>query len=119
MAAKKAQTKPSGLYRSEDGGTTWARTNNENVRPFYYSQVRVDPNAPNRVFWSSTPVKVSDDGGKTARNATVGIHVDRHRYGAGGADRRCGGHRRECGHDDFAPRSDAESNERQPQRLGS
>ncbi|HYW50134.1 MAG TPA: hypothetical protein VE861_05995, partial [Gemmatimonadaceae bacterium] len=74
----KPQTKLSGLYRSEDGGATWARTNNENVRPFYYSQVRVDPRNPDRVYWSSTPVKVSDDGGKTARDATVGIHVDHH-----------------------------------------
>jgi len=75
---KPAQKSPSGLYRSADGGVTWARTNNENVRPFYYSQVRVDPRNPNRVYWSSTPVKVSDDGGKTARDATQGIHVDHH-----------------------------------------
>ncbi len=77
-ATRKPQTKLSGLYRSEDGGTTWARTNNDNVRPFYYSQVRVDPKNADRVYWSSTPVKVSDDGGKTARDATVGIHVDHH-----------------------------------------
>lgn len=77
-ATKKAQAKLSGLYRSEDGGATWARTNSENVRPFYYSQVRVDPKNADRVYWSSTPVKVSDDGGKTARDATVGIHVDHH-----------------------------------------
>jgi photosystem II stability/assembly factor-like uncharacterized protein len=75
---KPAQARPSGLYRSEDGGATWTRTNNENVRPFYYSQVRVHPKKPDRVYWSSTPVKVSDDGGKTARNATVGVHVDHH-----------------------------------------
>ncbi len=77
-SADRPQTRPSGLYRSEDGGATWTRTNGENVRPFYYSQVRVDPKNPDRVYWSSTPVKVSDDGGKTARNATVGIHVDHH-----------------------------------------
>lgn len=75
---KKPQEKPSGLYRSADGGVTWERTNTENVRPFYYSQVRVHPKNPDRVYWSSTPVKVSDDGGKTAKNATVGIHVDHH-----------------------------------------
>jgi photosystem II stability/assembly factor-like uncharacterized protein len=75
---KRAQTRPSGLYRSADGGATWERTNNENVRPFYYSQVRVDPKNPDRVYWSSTPVKVSDEGGRNARNATVGIHVDHH-----------------------------------------
>ena len=73
-----ARTSPSGLYRSEDGGATWTRTSSENVRPFYYSQVRVHPKNPDRVYWSSTPVKVSNDGGKTAMNATVGVHVDHH-----------------------------------------
>jgi len=68
----------SGLYRSADGGATWQRMNDRNVRPFYYSQVRVDPKNPDRVYWSSTPVNVSDDGGKTVRNATVGLHVDHH-----------------------------------------
>ncbi|MCX5762918.1 MAG: hypothetical protein NTW72_15690 [Gemmatimonadetes bacterium] len=77
-ATVKAQKSPSGLYRSADGGRTWTKTNDENVRPFYYSQVRVAPNNPDRVFWSSTPVKYSNDGGKTAGNATVGIHVDHH-----------------------------------------
>lgn len=77
-ATKKPQEKLSGLYRSEDGGATWVRTNKENVRPFYYSQVRVDPRNADRVYFSSTPVKVSDDGGKTARDATQGIHVDHH-----------------------------------------
>ncbi|MDQ8161540.1 MAG: hypothetical protein P3C10_03040, partial [Gemmatimonadota bacterium] len=33
---------------------------------------------PNRVYWSSTPVKYSSDGGKTAGNTTQGIHVDHH-----------------------------------------
>jgi len=71
-------TRPSGLYRSADGGSTWEYMNSNDVRPFYYSQVRVDPKDPNRVYWSSTPVNFSDDGGKTVRNATVGIHVDHH-----------------------------------------
>ena len=68
----------SGLYRSEDGGESWHWMNDKDVRPFYYSQVRVDPDNPDRVYWSSTPVNFSDDGGKTVRNATVGIHVDHH-----------------------------------------
>jgi hypothetical protein len=67
-----------GLYRSADGGKTWERTATDNVRPFYYSQVRVHPTNPDRVWFSSTPVKVSDEGGKTPRNATVGLHVDHH-----------------------------------------
>jgi photosystem II stability/assembly factor-like uncharacterized protein len=77
-AGSVAQTRPSGLYRSADGGATWEKTNGNNVRPFYYSQVRVDPKDPNRVYWSSTPVNYSNDGGKTVGNATVGIHVDHH-----------------------------------------
>jgi hypothetical protein len=67
-----------GLYRSQDGGATWEWMNGNDVRPFYYSQVRVDPKDPNRVYWSSTPVNYSSDGGKTIGNATVGIHVDHH-----------------------------------------
>ena len=76
--AVKAQKSPSGLYRSEDGGKTWTKVNDENTRPFYYSQVRVDPVNPNHVFWSSTPIKFSLDGGKTTGNTTVGVHVDHH-----------------------------------------
>ncbi len=67
-----------GLYRSQDGGATWEWMNGNDVRPFYYSQVRVDQKDPNRVYWSSTPVNYSNDGGKTVGNATVGIHVDHH-----------------------------------------
>jgi hypothetical protein len=52
--------------------------NDKDVRPFYYSQVRVDPKNPDRVYWSSTPFNFSDDGGKTVRNGTIGIHVDHH-----------------------------------------
>ena len=76
--AKGEKERPSGLYRSEDGGATWTRTNNSNTRPFYYSQVRVHPKNPDRVYWSSTPVLVSNDGGRTPINATVGLHVDHH-----------------------------------------
>jgi photosystem II stability/assembly factor-like uncharacterized protein len=76
--SKKAQVRPSGLYRSTDGGVTWEKRNDTNVRPFYYSQVRVDTKNPDRVYFTSTPVLFSDDGGKTARTATQGIHVDHH-----------------------------------------
>ncbi|RMH22021.1 MAG: hypothetical protein D6701_01765 [Gemmatimonadetes bacterium] len=68
----------SGLYRSEDGGETWEKVNDANTRPFYYSQVRVDPLDPDRVYWSSTPVQFSNDGGRTAGTTTNDIHVDHH-----------------------------------------
>ncbi|HSC99826.1 MAG TPA: hypothetical protein VLI21_13050, partial [Casimicrobiaceae bacterium] len=63
---------------STDGGKTWTQMNNYNVRPFYYSQVRVDPKNPDRVYFSSTQLQVSNDGGKTMMNAAQGVHVDDH-----------------------------------------
>ena len=67
-----------GLYRSGDASKTWTKMNDADTRPFYYSQVRVHPRNPDRVWFSSTPVLVSNDGGKTVRTATQGIHVDHH-----------------------------------------
>ncbi len=67
---------PNGLYRSNDGGMSWEKMNNVNSRPFYYSQVRVHPTNPDRVYWST--VNVSNDGGKTVGSAAQGIHVDHH-----------------------------------------
>ncbi len=67
-----------GLYRSDDGGDSWEKMNDTNTRPFYYSQVRVDPQDPDRVYFSSTPVQVSDDGGRTFGQTTARVHVDHH-----------------------------------------
>jgi len=74
----KRQKLANGLYRTKDGGKTWEKMNDNDTRPFYYSQVRVDPRNSDHVWFSSTPVLVSSDGGKTARTATQGIHVDHH-----------------------------------------
>src|SRR6185369_6420492 len=32
-----------GVFRSDDGGETWQRQSNLDPRPFYFSQIRVDP----------------------------------------------------------------------------
>ncbi|NNF38502.1 MAG: hypothetical protein HKN71_07535 [Gemmatimonadetes bacterium] len=68
----------SGLYRSEDGGSTWERMNNYNSRPFYYSQVRVDPADADRVYFST--FQFSTDGGRTIAPAGQQVHVDFHAY---------------------------------------
>ena len=68
--------RPNGLYRSEDGGNSWTKMNGSNSRPFYYSQVRVDPWDPDRVYWST--LNFSSDGGKTVGSAAQGVHVDHH-----------------------------------------
>ena len=45
----------------------------------YYSQIRIDPSNPERIYVLGTQLAVSDDGGKTFRNdgATM-VHVDHH-----------------------------------------
>ncbi len=76
----RAQRTNSGLYRSADGGATWTlmQRNAQDARPFYYSQVRVDPTNPDRVYWMSSVFRFSDDGGKTERRGALSIHTDWH-----------------------------------------
>ena len=70
---------PTGLYRSDDAGATWKKVNNENPRPMYFSQVRVDPNDPEVVFYAGVKLHRSLDGGKTVTlNVTQTIHDDVH-----------------------------------------
>jgi photosystem II stability/assembly factor-like uncharacterized protein len=53
----------SGVYRSEDGGASWTYTNTYNNRPFYYSQIRINPLDSQRVYLLTTRFMVSEDGG--------------------------------------------------------
>jgi photosystem II stability/assembly factor-like uncharacterized protein len=70
-----------GLYRTTDGGRTWEKMNSVNTRPFYYSKVAVDPKNPDRVYYSSTPVHFSNDGGRTDLMEDQGrLHVDTHGF---------------------------------------
>jgi hypothetical protein len=79
----------SGIYRSSDGGATWVLTyRNEppangagglgDARPFYYSQIRVDPKNPDRIYWMSSVFRTSADGGKTVQRGAIGVHTDWH-----------------------------------------
>jgi hypothetical protein len=76
----KAQKPNSGVYRSTDAGATWTQMqrNESDARPFYYSQIRVDPKNPDRIYWMSSVFRFSDDGGKTARRGALSIHTDWH-----------------------------------------
>jgi photosystem II stability/assembly factor-like uncharacterized protein len=70
---------PTGLYRSDDAGATWRKVNNENPRPMYFSQVRVDPNDPDVVIYGGVDLHMSTDGGKTVNTAAASkIHSDHH-----------------------------------------
>ncbi len=69
----------SGIWRSNDKGRTWTFVSNENQRPMYYSQIRVDPNNENVVYVGGTNARKSIDGGKTFESIQSGMgHVDHH-----------------------------------------
>ncbi|MBF8293558.1 MAG: hypothetical protein HW389_103 [Bacteroidetes bacterium] len=77
------EAKRNALYRSEDGGRSWKMVNdsrNINGRPFYYADIRVDPQNENRIYSLQTNLSVSTDGGKTFSNITPGnrVHSDHH-----------------------------------------
>lgn len=83
------EAKKNALYKSEDGGFKWKKINDkEDIgnRPFYYSEIYVDPENENRVFSVFTYVNVSEDGGKSftelmpAYGVDNGVHPDHHAF---------------------------------------
>ena len=69
----------SGLFRSADRGTTWEKMSDTNPRPMYYSQIRIDPSNPDRIYVLGTSLMVSDDAGRTFRSdGAAEVHVDHH-----------------------------------------
>ena len=74
----KPQRLLSGLYRSTDAGRTWKWMSTIDNRPFYFSQIRVDPKNPDRVYRMAVDFAFSDDGGYSWRAGMVGNHEDYH-----------------------------------------
>ena len=73
-----------GLYKSVDGGYTWDLVTNKTVddRPFYYSEIYVDPKNENHLIYLHSVVSESIDGGKTWRTILpyYGVHPDHHAF---------------------------------------
>ena len=69
-----------GVFRSQDRGASWERRNSRVRGSNYYSQVRCDPNDPERVYELETAFNVSHDGGTTFTNEMnrKPVHVDHH-----------------------------------------
>ena len=66
-------------FRSEDRGDNWVMVNDDpniNFRPFYYSDVRVDPNNPDILFSISGRLSRSVDGGKNWERIATTVHGD-------------------------------------------
>ena len=55
----------SGLYRSEDAGSSWKMASRMNPRPMYYSAVYIDPSTDKRVWVLGVQPAKSEDGGVT------------------------------------------------------
>ncbi|MBU2997364.1 hypothetical protein KO500_13030 [Cellulophaga baltica] len=83
------EAKKNALYKSEDGGFKWKKINDKDDignRPFYYSEIYVDPQNENRLYSVFTYINVSEDGGKSftqlmpAYRADNGVHPDHHAW---------------------------------------
>jgi photosystem II stability/assembly factor-like uncharacterized protein len=83
------EAKKNALYKSTDGGFKWKKINDKpgiGNRPFYYSEIYVDPQNENRLYSVFTYINVSDDGGKNftqlmpAYGVDNGVHPDHHAW---------------------------------------
>ena len=79
MAPQGATTGATGTYRSTDGGATWTKMSATNARPMYFSQLRIDPVNPDRVYLGGVGLHLSVDGGRTFEtDAALVTHDDVH-----------------------------------------
>lgn len=83
------EAKKNALYKSIDGGFSFIKVNDKDDignRPFYYSDIFVDPQNENRIYSVFTYVNVSEDGGKNfkqlmpAYGVDNGVHPDHHAW---------------------------------------
>src|SRR5438067_6745219 len=61
------RSKTGGVFRSDVAGEKWTRMSAMDPRPFYFSQIRIDPANDQRVYVLGFALLVSDDGGKKFR----------------------------------------------------
>ncbi len=73
------------VYRSEDGGKSWKKTHDKPIPDlfftygYYFAQIRVNQNNPDKVYVLGFHAVGSDDGGKNWRNLDKdNVHADHH-----------------------------------------
>jgi len=70
-----------GLYLSKDAGKSWERVStdrNVTMRPFYFSEMIVNPKDENKIYKCGLNLTISDDAGDRFRTANSAIHSDIH-----------------------------------------
>lgn len=70
-----------GFYRSTDGGDSWEQVNttfNTKVRPFYFSNITIDPQNDSIVAKCGYTPIISEDAGDRFRAMGVAVHSDIH-----------------------------------------
>ncbi len=77
------EAEKSALLRSSDGGQTWKTVNADQrtaERPFYYAQIHVDPQWPNRLYNLTARLMVSEDSGASFNllGRSRDVHGDYH-----------------------------------------
>ncbi|MEO6912646.1 MAG: hypothetical protein ABI182_01320, partial [Candidatus Baltobacteraceae bacterium] len=85
------QSKQGLLWRSDDGGESWqmvSRNPDIDERPYYFSEIAVDPTNENHLFSASVHLTESVDGGKTFKEIANNIHGDHHEMWIAAAGKR-------------------------------
>jgi photosystem II stability/assembly factor-like uncharacterized protein len=75
------ESKDSALYRSDDAGKTWNKLDASQFmvwRPFYFANLIVDPNDPEKVFKPDLLLLLSVNGGKSFSPVSNAAHGDFH-----------------------------------------
>lgn len=74
-----------GVYKTSDGGSSWTRTNDAALQGmnsnfgWYFGQIRIHPDNPNRVYVMGVDLYRTDNGGTSWTDITnYTIHVDNH-----------------------------------------
>ncbi|HEY2953904.1 MAG TPA: hypothetical protein VGK89_01500 [Candidatus Eisenbacteria bacterium] len=79
LAEFEEKSRAGGVFRSQDGGEHWERLSPFAPRPFYFSQIRIQPDDSSRVYLLGTDLWISDDGGRSFRaGGAQNLHPDCH-----------------------------------------
>ncbi|MBT8232966.1 MAG: T9SS type A sorting domain-containing protein [Bacteroidia bacterium] len=71
-----------GIYKTEDGGTSWVEKSKENITStsynWWFGKIFIDPKNPNKLFVTSLQMFASEDGAESWTRIFNGTHVDQH-----------------------------------------